>query len=77
MLQRAEGLAEEDRRALSASGLSLGNFQKRVWNSYWGRGGDNEIDYFEKLMHLRVEDIRKLLNPDSSLSQGLHGSEMK
>ena len=77
MLQRAEGLAEKDRGALSASGLSLGNFQERVWNSYWGRGGENEIDYFEKLMHLRVEDIRKLLSPDSSLSQGLHGSEMK
>ena len=76
MLQRAEGLADEDRRALSASGLSLGNVQERVWNSYWGRGED-DIDYFEKLMNLRVEDIRKLLSPDSSLSQGLHGSEMK
>ena len=76
MLQRAEGLADEDRRALSASGLSLGNVQERVWNSYWGRGED-DIDYFEKLMNLRVEDIRKLLSPDSSLSQGLHPSEMK
>ena len=76
MLQRAEGLADEDRRALSASGLSLGNVQERVWNSYWGRGED-DIDYFEKLMTLRVEDIRKLLSPDSSLSQGLHPSEMK
>ena len=76
MLQRAEGLADEDRRALSASGLSLGNLQERVWNSYWGRGED-DIDYFEKLMNLRVEDIRKLLSPDSSLSQGLHPSEMK
>ena len=75
MLQRAEGLADEDRRALSASGLSLGNVQERVWNSYWGRGED-DIDYFEKLMNLRVEDIRKLLSPDSSLSQGLHPSEM-
>ena len=76
MLQRAEGLADEDRRALSASGLSLGNVQERVWNSYWGRGED-DIDYFEKLINLRVEDIRKLLSPDSSLSQGLHPSEMK
>ena len=74
MLRRADGLAEEDVGALTAAGLSLGNVQERIWNSYWGRGAD-DIDYFEKLMHLRVEDVRTLLSPDSSLCQGIHPSE--
>ena len=76
MLRRADGLAEEDVGALTAASLSLGNVQERIWNSYWGRGED-DIDYFEKLMHLRVEDVRTLLSPDSSLCQGMHPSEMQ
>ena len=76
MLQRAEDLTNEDRRALSASGLSLANVQERVWNSYWSRE-ENDIDYFEKLLHFRVKDIRRLLSPDSNLSQGMHSSEIE
>ena len=73
---RAEDLTNEDRRALSASGLSLANVQERVWNSYWSRE-ENDIDYFEKLLHFRVKDIRRLLSPDSNLSQGMHSSEIE
>ena len=74
-----------ERQTLRASGFSLTNMQKRVYDSYWrvARGdGENAAaessdygDCFEKMLRLKIADLRRLMHPLASGAQGTHPAE--
>lgn len=71
MLERAE-LSPSER-----AGLTLGTVQGNVFDSYWKVNGSTEADAYEPMLKVDVLDLRRLLHPAASTTQGVHESEKR
>jgi hypothetical protein len=61
--------------AAQRAGLSLATVQAAVYDSYWKLGGLTEADAWAPLLGLGVGDLRRLLHPEASATQGVHECE--
>jgi hypothetical protein len=67
-----------DRAALTMSqrqALSLETLQEAVYASYWGLDGRTEADAWLPMLNFDIGDLRTLMHPIASSSQGLHTCE--
>ena len=62
------------KRALAAS-VSLETLPQQVYDSYWGRGGLTETDFYTPLNSLQLADVRRLVHPLHACAQGVHHVE--
>ena len=73
MIARA-ALGDGVKRALAAS-VSLETLPQQVYDSYWGRGGLTETDFYMPLNSLQLADVRRLVHPLHACAQGVHHVE--
>jgi len=75
MIERA--CLDERGKAFLAEHVRLENVQKRCFDSYWHVGGLTPSDYYDKMLSLTVRDLRRLLPPHASKTQGFHPQESR